>query len=151
MNNQSTQKYIELGYLDLDDDVVFEYNYEAANCFGNSYTTWIQSGAAKHAYDDNILIWFPKFFKNEEWANYQMLDYKVIKERCLDISKIEDHLEKTRNGPQKRIIFASMEDKSISNKSIYRFLGLYELIPDGKIGETTWKRIATRVNTYSST
>ena len=151
MTNKS-QKYIDLGYIDVDDDVFFEYNYEAANCFGNNYLGTIQSGGGnvRHKYDDNISIGFPKFFQNESWENSQMLNYKKITEKCLDKSKIKDILEGIENGPKQRIIFGAFYDKMLNDKKcVYKFLGLYEFVDlDEETGSFEWKRKKTRVETY---
>lgn len=150
MTNKS-QKYIDLGYIDVDDDVFFEYNYEAANCFGYALDTWFMTGGKKHPNEENVILWFPKTFENEEWRNYITPDGKYIEETCLDAEKAQEHAEKWRNGEQHRIVFASVEDTTINpNKPVYKFLGLFKIVDVDDVTGVTLKRIATRVKTYPS-
>lgn len=145
---QSTSTYIDRGYIDLSDDVVFDKIVSAVNCFGHNYAGW-QRGGAVHAYEENTIIWFPKLFPNGEWDNIISDDENIIYERNVNDEKAVSHIEKTiADGIHTRIVFAKVKDSLGYTK--YRFKGKYVL----NIGDTdlkqglVWERVATRVRTY---
>jgi len=143
------ETYINLGYIDIKDNVAFHKIVDGCNCFGHNYKGWYKGGA-KHAKDDNILIWFPKLYKNEDWDNSISPDEELIIEKPLT-EKYKNHtqsyLENKDKYPQKRIVFARVKD-NLGN-ILYRFRGMYELDNESSSIEKGlyWKRIATRVET----
>ena len=145
----STQKYLDLGYIDLADDVTFRLCVDAANCFGNAYKG-LQHGSAVHREQANTIIWFPKLFTNGDWDNRASEDGKTIYEKHIDPAKSAEHIHKTvSEGIHTRIVFA--KEKDAKAVTYYRFMGEYTLDMAESIVQNglIWKRIATRVRTYA--
>ena len=147
----NTQAYIDQGYIDFNDGVEFQYNHEAANCFGCNYTSTVMRGSVAHPYEDDVLLWFPKT-DDKQWNNSAVArsgDY--FEEKCLNQNpeEVKKRLDKVRNDERKKriIFFAKERNGTVS----YKFLGLYKLVyVDYDDNTTLWKRIATRVKTYPS-
>jgi hypothetical protein len=91
------------------------------------------------------IIWFPRFYKNDEWQTWISDDEETIFERRI----VDNHvyLEGCLNRPEafKRLVFAAV------GPGKYRFKGLYEI--DARISRSTslvtYRRKATRVRTYA--
>lgn len=148
---QTPQIYIDLGYIDIKDDVAFNYSYLACNCFGHDYKGF-QKGGTIHPNQEKTVLWFPKLYPNKEWRNTISDDDNIITEICNDTNKLQNHItESLNNGYYNRIIFARV--KSSLGDIMYRFKGEYLL--DINESNTTngliWKRIKTRVKTYKTT
>lgn len=139
--------YIKKGFIDIDDDVAFKKSYLAANCFGYNYRGF-QKAATRHLFENNKIIWFPKLYINSGWNNSISDDDEIIIEKS--IHSIQ-HTFKIINGPKEnRIVFARV--KNPLGEVMYRFKGGYTLDLTSSSPELglVWKRISTRVNTYSS-
>lgn len=144
------QTYINRGYISLEDDVAFSRMVDAANCFGNNYKG-LQKGGAKHPFELNKIIWFPKLYSNEDWSNSISDDEEIIKEKSNIPDKVKGHVEEHINSPIKnRIVFARV--KSPLGDVMYRFRGEYELCVEKSNYENglIWKRVATKVKTYKA-
>lgn len=145
---QDSNTYIKKGYIDVDEEVLFKKSVNALNCFGYNYKGY-QRGGRLHKYEADVLIWFPKTYKNKKWINEISEDDMYIYEKPSDckISKlyIEDFLaQKVKT----RIVFAQV--RGPLGDIMYRFKGKYELdlnLTSNKNG-VVWKRISTRVKTY---
>ena len=144
------QTYIDKGFIDLSDDCAFKTMVDAANCFGNNYKPkGIWKGGAKHPYEKDKIIWFPKLYKNKEWNNSISDNEKVITEISAIPEKIQPHFENVLNNQvHKRIVFARV--KSPLGDIMYRFKGEYELKTEQskKENKLIWERISERVSTY---
>lgn len=146
---QNPQTYIEKGSIKIEDDVAFRYSYLAANCFGHSYTGF-QKGGTKHPKEAGKMIWFPRLYKNGDWNNSISKDEETITEISENPEKTRTHIDfELKNKLNNRIVFARV--KSPLGDVMYRFRGEYRLDEDASGYETglIWKRIATKVNTYS--
>ena len=142
--------YINLGYIDVKDNVAFKTIKDACNCFGHTYRGYQKAGATHP--DSEILLWFPKLFPNDEWDNQISDDEAVIYEKNKDEGKAKEHvlkhLSNREQNKYKRIVFAKV--KGNLGDTLYRFRGLYELdaqASNEKVG-LVWKRKSTRVDTY---
>ena len=145
---QDSNTYIEKGYLDADEEVIFKKSVSALNCFGFNYKGF-QRGGKQHKYEKNVLIWFPKTYKNKKWLNDISDDDVCIFEKASDVEIRKKHIEKYINSEVKtRIVFAQV--RGPLGDIMYRFKGKYEL--DIKLTNyengLVWRRVSTRVNTY---
>jgi len=149
----SHKTYIDLGYIDVSDNVAFKTIKDACNCFGHNYLGYQRAGASHP--DPDIMLWFPKLFPNGEWDNQISDDENTITERNEDNEKAKEHVLSHLNDKdkekhkRKRIVFAKV--KGNLGNTLYRFRGLYELDTHNSNEKTglIWKRILTRVDTYS--
>ncbi|KKP32060.1 MAG: hypothetical protein A2312_02570 [Candidatus Staskawiczbacteria bacterium RIFOXYB2_FULL_32_9] len=143
-----SKKYIDKGFIDLVDNAAFRTIKDGCNCFGHNYKGY-QRGAAKHVYEPDVLLWFPKINPDGLWDNSISSDGKIVIERCKDDIMRSEHLTNCFNDKrQKRIIF--VRDKDQFGEFMYTFKGLYELDKNKSNSKDGlfWDRIATRVKTY---
>lgn len=143
------QTYIDLGYIDIKDNVAFHNISDACNCFGHNYIGY-QRGGAKHKIDKDILIWFPKLYENDEWDNSISSDESKITEKHKSnkyIEHVKDFIKNKDKYPSKRIVFARVKD-TLGNV-LYRFRGVYKFdsINSSLDAGRIWNRIDTRVDT----
>ena len=142
------EKYINKGYIDLDDEVVFTTIYDACNCFGCNYKGY-QRVMARHPYETDTVFWFPKLYENDKWNNSITDDGKVIHEKP-KIKNIEEFIDDQLSHPEnyKRIVFAG--NKESFGYISYKFKGIFMMDPDATKKEkmSIYNRIGTRVNTY---
>jgi very-short-patch-repair endonuclease len=146
---QNPQTYIDKGSIKIEDDVAFHYSYLAANCFGHSYTGF-QKGGTKHPKEVGKMIWFPRLYPNGEWNNSISKDEETITEISKNPEKTRAHIDnELKSKLNNRIVFARV--KSPLGDVMYRFRGEYKLEEEASSYEKglIWKRIATKVNTYS--
>lgn len=146
---QNPLTYIEKGFIKIEDDVAFHYSYLAANCFGHNYTGF-QKGGTKHPKEAGKMIWFPRLYENGDWNNSISKDEETITEISKNPEKMCTHIDyELKNKLNNRIVFARV--KSPLGDVMYRFRGEYKLDEEASGYETglIWKRIATKVNTYS--
>lgn len=150
----SPKTYIDLGYIDIADDVAFKTIKDACNCFGHNYVGYQRAGASHP--DSDIMLWFPKLFANGEWDNKISADEEEIIERNEDNEKAKKYVLSHLNDKEKdkyqhqhkRIVFAKV--KGNLGDTLYRFRGLYELDIKNSNEKTglVWKRKCTKVKTY---
>lgn len=150
---QNPQTYIDRGYIDLKDDVAFRTMADAANCFGRKYKG-LQKSYISHPREPNKRLSFPKLYRNDEWNNQISDDEQTITEVSMLPDKVREHIEWVIADSKKfysRIVFARV--KSSLGDLMYRFKGEYQIdleatnYQDGLV----YRRIATRVKTYSNT
>ena len=144
----SPETYIEKGEIDARDNVAFHLIYEAANLFGYNYKGY-QRAATNHPYYDDVIIWFPKLYPNEDWENSINQDETIIREKNIDEIKNSAHIEDVINNHRpKRIVFARVKDPL--GFIMYKFKGVYELDKANSLKEkcTYWRRISTIAKTY---
>ena len=143
------QTYIDLGFIDIKDNIAFHNISDACNCFGHNYKGY-QRGGAKHAINKDILIWFPKLYENDDWNNSINSNENIITEKHKTdktMKKVENFLVNEGKYPSQRIVFARVKD-NLGNV-LYRFRGMYKFdsinssLDNGRI----WNRINTRVDT----
>lgn len=145
---QNPQFYIDKGFLKVSDDVAFKNSVHAVNCFGRDYKGF-QKGSIIHPTDNNILIWFPKLYKNRDWDNRISDDEETITEKSNYPDAVKGHVD-SEIGKKiyTRITFAQV--KSPLGDVMYRFKGVYDLdlestnYTDGLI----WRRVSDTVKTF---
>ena len=145
---QNPQTYIDKGFMRVEDDVAFRTMVDAANCFGNNYKG-LQKGGAKHPFEHNKVIWFPKLYENNGWNNQISDDENTITEICKMPDIVQRHIDGTINSPiHNRIIFARV--KSPLGDIMYRFKGEYKLDLTATNYQTglVWRKISNEVKTY---
>lgn len=139
--------YIDKGYMDADEDVIFFRHADACNCFGHAYKQY-QRALARHAVEQDCSIWFPKLFDDGNWDNHLSLDEEIIYERNKHDN--DKYIRTALNQPIwcfKRVVFVKEKERG---KAIYRFKGLYEVDLETtlKTSIMTYRRKAKRVTTY---
>jgi len=142
--------YINLGYIDIKDNVAFRTIKDGCNCFGHNYKGY-QKAEAKHARYPDIGLWFPKLYSNKDWDNYENPEQTTITEKpkTEKYKKFtENYLKNIDNEINKQIVFARVKD-NLGN-ILYRFRGMYELEQEQSIKSCSlvWNRIKTRVETF---
>jgi hypothetical protein len=145
----STQTYIDLGYIDLKDNVAFRRSFEACNCFGYDWRGLFKGGA-KHPIEDDVTIWFPKLYPNAEWDNSISADGMVIREKHIDPIKAKEHIDHhIQSGIHKRIVFARV--RGPLGDIMYRFKGAFQLDLNKtrEEGNLYWVKYTDVVNTYA--
>lgn len=154
INDFNSQAYVDLGYMNVIDNVVARTINPLCNCFGYQFESNARWDASEpHLYEENTLLWFPKLYRNDEWDNKMSFDENVIFEKnVIDLSKttalINEHLG--ADFPRKCVVFAHVMDSN--GDLVYRFYGLYRFSKEMSLKSkcVAWKRIATSVKTYSS-
>ncbi|MEW6996239.1 AbaSI family restriction endonuclease [Colwelliaceae bacterium BS250] len=145
-----SQTYIDRGYIDIQDDVAFLTIKDACNCFGHNYAGYQKAGASHP--DSEIILWFPKLFKNGKWDNQILDEEKTIVERHEDelkaVEHVTSHLINKVKHKHKRIVFAKV--KGNLGDTLYRFRGQYELdvINSNPQVGLVWHRTETKVVTF---
>ena len=144
MNNQ--EKYIKKEYIDLDDEG-FRRIFEVCNCFGHDYKGY-QRVMARHPYETDTVLWFPKLYENDKWDNSITSDGKIIYEKPI-VKNVEEFINGQLDPRNyKRIVFAGIKEPS--NGIVYRFKGVFMMDPDATKKEkmSIYNRIETWVKTY---
>lgn len=139
--------FLDLGYIDVKDNVAFERSVDAVNCFGYNHKGFQRAGI-RHPIEKGTKIWFPKLYPNDGWINKITSDEQLITERPADPAKIQEHMNQYLTNPEKRIVFARV--KGPLGDTMYRFKGIYDVDQSASIDKQcmVWKRIAERVKTY---
>lgn len=147
----NTKTYINKGYINLEEKVAFKRIVDACNCFGLNYNGY-QRAMAKHPFEKDKALWFPKLYENNDWQNKISDDGKTIieKRKVKNTEFIEKYLSNPTKFTRKRIVFARVKDSL--GDIMYRFKGLFE-VNEEKSREAQaiiYERIDTRVKTYST-
>src|SRR2546423_529989 len=110
--------YKQIGYLDAGAEC--STHAEACNHFGHSYRQWYK-GLARHPAEPELVIWFPRFYENDEWRTWISADKETIYE--LKMAGNADYIEWCLDRPEafKRLVFAAIQPGK------YRFEGQYEI------------------------
>jgi very-short-patch-repair endonuclease len=143
--------YINLGYLDVADNVAFSTIAEAATCFGQDYRNGMQLSYFPHPSEANTKLWFPRLYPNADWDNQLSTDENVITYASFDPDRRNTHIDEMvadgRTSPT-RVVFARVVDAL--GVRVYKFKGAYQFDFDATNYETgiVLNRISTRVNTY---
>lgn len=102
-------------------------------------------GSGSSPAEPELVIWFPRFYENDEWQTWLSDDEETIYERR--IVDNDDYVEWCLNRPEafKRLVFAGV------GSGKYRFEGLYEINPtlSQSTSTITYQRKARRVKTYA--
>lgn len=146
-NEYDPNTWIEQGYIDVADKVAFRTIVDACRCMGLNYNGYYRAGA-KHPYEENTVIWFPKLYENKNWNNsYDDIEHKIVTKNKTNFKK---HVESVLNDKfKRRIVFAHVKDNLGDIK--YRFRGVFELSIEetNETNGVVWKRVNKRANTYS--
>ena len=136
------EKYRETGYLAVGTE--FSTHAEACNLFGHSYKHY-QPATARHPAEPDKVIWFPRFYENEEWHTWIAKDQETIYEKRKNDNG--RYIFECLDQPDmfKRLVFAATKPRT------YEFKGLFEIDAEESRRTTTitYRRTATRVKTYS--
>lgn len=143
------ETYIEKGFMELKDNVVFRTQADAGRCFGITSVAPKQA-KMEHPYMDDIDIWFPQS-KNKVWENTISKDEKIIrsKKKNANIAENQKYIENETNKYRpKRLIFFQDIDKL--GAKLYKFKGLFQIDVEECWRENciVWKRISDYAKTY---
>lgn len=142
------QTYIEKGYVDVDDDVAFRTQADAAACFGRERKS-LQWSYIHHPVEQGKRIWFPKLYENEDWDNRISLDEETITEFCLTSVGMEKHFNRSlKDTAIGRLTFARV--RSPMGDVMYRFKGEFRMDRNSSSIENgvIFRRMARRCKTY---
>jgi very-short-patch-repair endonuclease len=140
-------RHLDAGYIEVGPDTAFRTHRDALRCFGYQKghlqkAVWslpdvtVQALGEKGAW----IVWFPKLYKYKDWSNTISEDGTEITEICMN-----DRLMYTA-ALEKRIVMAHAKDEL--NRTLYRFLGVFEVISGFQEGlEHRYRRIKTRIPT----
>jgi len=119
-NKYNPEKYINKGYLDINDNVSFLYVRDALKCFG--YTGGHYQRAIWKIKGTEKSLWFPKLYENKDWNNSLSDDLKKIEMRKTDNSSLG------LIGKHQWIVFAHYKD--FLGQIVYKFLGEFHSSKD---------------------
>lgn len=136
--------WIGKGELKLEENPKFRTILDACNCMGQNFKN-CQRAFYKSKHYKNHHLWFPKFYKNEEWDNSISEDGKLIREICKTPEKAVKHFNRSMNYNSLRIVFP----RSIDNLGykLYSFRGIFKTdVKASSIEEgVVHRRIDTRI------
>jgi len=141
--------WISKGLIKIEDKVAFRTSVDACRCMGLNYAGF-QRGGARHPYEANTLIWFPKLYPNRTSDNNFDESSGIISEKNIENKeKSKKHIDQHLEGSvTRRIVFARV--KSMLGDINYRFRGVFELdkkASNYKVG-LIWNRVDNKVKTY---
>ena len=138
--------YIEQGYLDASNEVIFLNADDVCKCFGAKLNPY-KPGGVKNPKDKETLIWLPKLYENDEWLNSVSEDGQFIYEKNKYTEKNCEMYDVWKKGEQKRLVFGRVRN-NLTNKgtSLFKFYGLYELHDLSKESGGTWKLVSKRID-----
>jgi len=140
--------YIEKGFVDVDDDVAFRTQADAAACFGRARKS-LQWSYIHHPVEKGKRIWFPKLYENDDWDNRISLDEETITEFCLTSVGMEKHyMRSLKDTAIGRLTFARA--RSPMGDVMYRFKGEFSMDRDASSVENgvIFRRTMRRCKTY---
>lgn len=141
------ETYIDKEYMDANDDVAFKRHADACNCFGHNYKQYYR-GLAKHPYEPELRIWFPKLYENGDWDNDIINEGKTIIERRKHNNEefVQEYLKRTDEF--RRLVFAHV--RGPLGDIMYRFKGLFEVNVEVSRRESviTYNLTDTQARTY---
>jgi DNA-directed RNA polymerase subunit H (RpoH/RPB5) len=136
-------------YIDVEDNIAFQYIHDICNLFGHNYNGW-QKGACKHKYIHNVDLWFPTLNGDGEWVNEITGDGLTIYESSNDSTRhrrgMIDWLATERPI---RYVFAKLGYDN-SKINMYRFLGEYTLNHEKslELNKAVRERTNTKIKLY---
>lgn len=147
-NKYTAHPHFHAGKISVGPDAVFRYHKDALNCFGYNKGHHQSGGwsipphiSEAIGLSGKCMVWFPKLYGNSDWGNELTDDGRKIIER--NIKDNEGYTEKW----DKRIVMAHSRDEL--NRTLYRFLGVFEAIPGCHSGNILeFRRVSTSVNVY---
>ena len=149
-NRFKASLHIEAGQIEIGPYSAFRTQKDALECFGYNGGDY-QKGAwpipEEHAksmgLEESHIVWFPRLYNHTDWENSLSADGKIIIER-----KIKGKRATNKAVNEKRIVFARSRDEF--NRTLYKFVGVFEVEKEGAITHR-FRRISTKINTYSNT
>jgi len=145
------ESHMARGYISIGPHSVFRYQRDALRCFG--YTKGhFQRGVwnlPAEVVDEielsgSCMVWFPRLYEQKRWRNSLSEDGCIIVE--INKNPEETYYERW----DRRIVMA--RSRNALNQTLYRFVGVFEVIPDFSSGnEHRFRRIANSVKTISLT
>lgn len=142
--------WIKKGKITTKDKVAFRRIVDGCKALGLDYKGFQRAGA-KHPFEQNTLVWFPKLYQNGVWENFYDEEKGVIQEKNIESKeKRIKHIEYHLNDPLKRrIVFARVRDPL--GFILYRFRGVFELDEDTSNYKDglCWRRTSNEAKTYN--
>lgn len=128
-NKYNPQKFIDLGYLDIEDNPSFKTHRDVLRCFGYSKGHY-QRGTWCHPSWIDKEVWFPRFVEHGIWRNVLSEDERMISETLLKKSIIDKHI----NSPKRKhtkYTFAKTRDRL--GTKLYRFVGEFKFVSENLV------------------
>lgn len=123
-----SDRVIKKGFLDVDDNDVFQLQIEALKCFGFKGKGY-QRGAWKIPDGSNDVVWFPRLYRHGCWHNYLENSGKTIVERAVNGDGLksikEQRAEEEKYKGRNHIVFAKSKDALGFN--LLRYVGTFEM------------------------
>ena len=141
-NKFNPNKYLDTGFIDVKDNVVFLYHKDCLKLFGyksdgHFQQAWWELGT-RHL---NQAVWFPKLYPNKRWDNSISADSLTITEQ----QKVNGEVIKiglpNPNRLRDRIVFAHY--KNIFGQTVYKFYGIYAT---DKRASSEYKHVHRRID-----
>lgn len=141
--------WIEKKEISVSDNVAFRVIVDVCKTFGLDYKDYQRAGA-KHPYEKDTLLWFPKLFDNKDWKNSLDEEKGIIQTSCImGDQEQRNHVDARLADPiKKRIVFAKVKDNLGDVK--YRFRGVFRMDEKNtnyKNG-VVWNKISNKTATY---
>ncbi len=144
------EPHISRGFITIGPHSMFRYQRDALRCFGYAKDHF-QRGAwnlpaetvDKIGLSGKCMVWFPRLYEQKRWNNSLSEDGHIISE----INKNSDEAYSERWDM--RIVMA--RSRNALNQTLYRFVGVFEAIPEFSSGnERRFRRVADTVKTISA-
>ena len=123
-----SDRVIKKGFLDVDDNDVFQLQIEALKCFGFKGKGY-QRGAWKIPDGSNYVVWFPRLYRHGCWHNYLKDSGKTIVERAVSGDGLksikEQRAEEEKYKGRNHIVFAKSKDALGFN--LLRYVRTFEM------------------------
>lgn len=123
-NKFSPNKYLDSGFIDVKDNVVFLYQKDCLKLFGyKSDGHWMQAWWETGTRHLNQAVWFPRLYPNKRWDNSLSEDSLTITEQQIVNNEVIKIGLPSPNQLRDRIVFAHY--KNILGQTVYKFYGIY--------------------------
>lgn len=116
------------GFIDIDDEIVFEKKADIMPLFGfTRYNS--QSSFYPHPNEAGLHIWFPIFYPDDtnDWENRHSQDWERVFEQRL--TQNDEHMAKVASRPDQQVRVTFSKEKPFG-RLIHKFRGIYSYDPE---------------------
>ena len=144
------QIHLDRGFIEVGPHSAFLSQKDALSCFGygkghyqRGVWTLPQDACDYLGLSGRVVVWFPRLSEQTNWVNSLSDDGRTI----IEISKRDEH--SYEEFTSYRIVMGRSRDPL--NRTLYRFLGLFQVIPEYRVGrEHRFAIVDTRLKTVSA-
>jgi len=131
------------GSFNLEDNAAFRTIKDACNFFGHHYKS-CQIALITNKLNPKQHLWFPKFYKNQDWDNQMSSDGKRITEKCNNPDKRQKHFDRITKKPLDRVTFPRVKDNL--GFVMYKFKGIFRPnLTESNLDQIIYDRITCEV------